>query len=509
MQDLNSYQETPAQEQEPGMIRALIDKYGHEKARAYLRTFFAKPENLPYWTILFPNHVKTTSADFHIEILTNLPKGGKQAYAAPRGFAKSTVTDVIGLSWIAIHSHYHFILLISDTYTQAQLHLGALKDELENNKIIKWLYGDIKGKTWGEDTIIVNEDQDAVMIKALGAGMKIRGLRFKQYRPELAVIDDLENLDVVYSPERRKKLQRWFDFDLVPGLAKNKNIIYLGTLLHYHALLKQIVDKKDKYSGWFTRLYKAISGGKSLWPEMYPVEYLIEIRDNPLHPDYVGSIVFAQEFQNEPQDDRDRIIQIGWIQEYSYMATVRSMDADTDTMREAVFRRKLQVYGGVDPAIGQKEQNDNFSFYTMGFDPESGKEYELELIVGKFTIDEQVRKIIECYKRWKHDIIGIESVAYQEGLNQLVKLAAQKEGLYLRTRALKTDTDKIRRARIHSSGFEGKFIYLRSDHSETGKLRTEIEEFPLGDKDDRFDSLMLAREARQQPKVRAFGHKAI
>lgn len=443
-----------------------------------------------------------------MEILSNIPKGGKQAYAAPRGFAKSTVTDVIGLSWIAVHSHYHFVLLISDTYTQAQLHLGALKDELESNKYLKWLYGDIRGKTWGEDTIIVNGTNGEMMIKALGAGMQIRGLRFKQYRPQLAIIDDLENLKAVYSPELRKKLERWFEFDLIPGLAKTKNVIYLGTLLHYHALLKQIVDKKGKFAGWYTRLYKAITNGKSLWPQMYPIEYLVEIRDNPLHPDYVGSIVFAQEYQNEPQDDKDRIIQIGWIKEYSYAAMVRSMSGDTDQMREIVFRKRLEVYGGVDPAIGQKQTSDNFSFYTMGLDKETGKEYQLDLIVGKFTIDEQVTKIIECYKRWKHDIIGIESVAYQEGLNQLVRSAAQKAGLYLRTRPLKTDTDKIRRARIHSSGFEGGFIHLRTDHTETGNLRTEIEEFPLGEHDDRFDSLMLSREARQQPKVKAYTQKA-
>jgi len=35
------------------------------------------------------------------------------------------------------------------------------------------------------------------MILALGAGMKIRGLKFNQYRPELAVIDDLENTEMV------------------------------------------------------------------------------------------------------------------------------------------------------------------------------------------------------------------------------------------------------------------------------------------------------------------------
>lgn len=488
-------------------IQPLIDKYGEEITRSYLLKRFRRPEAIVEFKGLFPNHLTSKSPPFHNEILLDIPKGGKQADAAPRGFAKSTVTDVIGCAWLSVNSFYHFILIISDTYTQAKMQLGSLKNELETNEWINWLYGDVKGDVWGEDRIIVKGQDGDVMIMALGAGMKIRGLKFRQYRPELAIIDDLENSEMVYSAERRAKLERWFNFDLMPALAVPKNVVYLGTILHYNALLKKVIDREGKYAGWNTKLYKAIMDGKSLWPEMYPIEYLMAIRDDPNHPDYVGSIVFAQEYQNEPQDDQDRIIKLEWMKWYSYAARFREFEGIHDVERKQNFRDTLEVFAGVDPAIGEKEQSDNFSLYVFGLDNKTGFEYQLDLIHGHFTIDEQVERIVNCCIEWRVDVIGIESNAYQAGLYQLVRTALQKANCKTRIRKIITDKDKIRRARIHSVAFEGGFVKLRQDHPKADIIKKEIEEFPLGEHDDSFDSLMIAREARQKPKPRAFTQK--
>ena len=488
-------------------IQTLLNKYGKTKVQEYLREYYGKPENIVKFKFLFSNHLTYKSPSFHDEILTQIPKGGKKAYAAPRGFAKSTVTNVVGASWLALNSHHHFILIISDTYSQAKLHLGSLKNELETNDKIRSIYGDVKGKTWGEDTIIVKGLDGEVMVMALGAGMKIRGLKFRQYRPELAILDDLENTEMVYNAERRTKLERWFSFDLAPALSVPKNIIYLGTILHYNALLKKVVDRQGKYAGWETKLYEAIDKGQSLWKEMYPLEYLVAIRDDPNHPDYVGSIVFAQEYMNRPQDDKDRIIKLDWIKYYTYKEKVLSFEGVHEVNKREAFRKTLEVFAGVDPAIGEKETSDSFSMYVFGLDKISGNEYQLDMIHGKFTIDEQVTRIVNCCKEWKIDVLGIESNAYQAGLFQLVKVALQRAGLSTKIRKIFTDKDKIRRARIHSVAFEGGFVKLRQDHPQVDIIKKEIEEFPLGEHDDAFDSLMLAREARQKPKPRVFRNK--
>lgn len=93
-------------------IQSLINKYGQTIAQSYLTKRFSDPKNVSDFKFLFPNHISFRSPAFHDEILSAISKGGKWAFAAPRGFAKSTITNVIGLSWAALTGRYRFILLI-------------------------------------------------------------------------------------------------------------------------------------------------------------------------------------------------------------------------------------------------------------------------------------------------------------------------------------------------------------------------------------------------------------
>lgn len=492
-------------------LKLLIDQFGHAKTAAFLRQRFQDPAHFFEFTSLFSETLVDDTPPIHRRIVSEYLQGGRVAVCAPRGGAKSTVTDLEYLGWVAVNGLYTFIVVISDTFSQAKLHVQSLRNEFETNEKLRFVYPGAIGSKWGEEGIEINAiNGKTVFILPLGAGMKVRGLRYKGTRPQLAIIDDLENLEIVYSAERRKKLQRWFDFDLEPGLDRyNKNIIYIGTILHYHSLLKQVITNQGKYSSWRTIFIKALDGdGKSFWESRYPSDYLKSIRDDASHPDYVGSIVFAQEYQNEPQDDNDRIIKLAWLKEYKYREMWHMLPGNNDEEREWAWLKTLERVGACDPAISEKQTADNFAVYCFGFDPKSANEYMLDLEVGKFPdIDDQVGLIVEVIVKWKLEVFGIETVAYQSGLAGLVRKELQRKGVYCHIVPLKTDKDKIRRARIHSSAFEAGFVHLRQDHRNYGILKQEIEEFPIGEHDDTFDALMLARETRRKPQARVLAKK--
>ncbi|SPW34055.1 Uncharacterised protein [Edwardsiella tarda] len=48
-----------------------------------------------------------------------------------------------------------------------------------------------------------------VKITVAGSGKKLRGLRHGPYRPDLILLDDIENDENVRSPEQRDKLDSW------------------------------------------------------------------------------------------------------------------------------------------------------------------------------------------------------------------------------------------------------------------------------------------------------------
>lgn len=501
-------------------ISQLIEKYGEEKTRLYLQHRFSKKTSKAFWEFAktcFSSKMIDETPFMHVEISRIIVNGGnldfgRIAFGAPRGGAKSTLIGTLILSWFAVNGWFKHVIYVSDTFTKAVALSSPLRKEVETNKILNFIYPNLKGEIWGSDGYIINGLKGECFIFPRGAGMNVRGVSYKNIRPDLAILDDLENLEAVYSKERRKKLEDWLGFDLEPAMdVKHKNILYVGTILHYHSLLKQVLYKEGRYKSWKTKLYKAINEkGESFWESRFSADYLKQIRDNPSSPDYVGSIVFAQEYQNEPQDDKDRIIKLDWIKEYNYNAKWREFAGENDEERKINFKKSLEIFGGVDTAISEKETADNFSFYTFGLDRKNGKEYMLDLVHGKFPdINEQVKVICDCVQNWGHNTLGIESVAFQSGLVNLVRQELQRRRIFCNVIAIKTDKDKIRRAKIHSSAFEGGFIYLRQDHEKYVIIRSEIEEFPLGRNDDAFDSLMLARESSQKPKARVFSTKPI
>lgn len=492
-------------------IPYLISTFGEDRTRLFLQDFFSREENFFAFCALFNDFLTDEVPDIHRILVAECMAGGKLAGCLPRGGAKSTVISVLWAAWLLLNGKRNFILEISDTHTQACKFVETIKSEIENNPLVRFVYPNARGEVWTKDQgiVVVSPKGHQCMMLPLGSGMKVRGLNFHARRPDQAIIDDLENSEMVYSSARRKKLKRWFDMDLEPAMDRyGKNIVYVGTILHYHALFKQVIDQKDKYKSWRVLKRKAIENGMSFWESRFPLAWLTEIRDNPDSPDYVGSIVFAQEYQHEPQDDQDRIIQLEWLKEYTLQSKINEQVADDDEKRLQKWLKTLERVGAVDPAISEKEKADFFSMYVMGFENSTANEYMLDLLHDKSKDPEkQVEWVCDMVEKWDLQILAIETVAYQSGLATLVRKELQRRRLYCRVVPIKTDKDKIRRARIHSVAFEGGFVHLRTDHQKCDIIRTEIEEFPLGEHDDAFDALMLAREARKKPKARTFSRK--
>jgi len=493
-------------------LKFLIEKYGYETTRKYLQKRFSQKTPEAFWEFsrfCYGDKMGDETPFFHREIVNDLIKDndgncGRIARGAPRGGAKSTLIGTLYLSWLALNGFFNHILYVSDTADKAVALSSPLRKQIETNRHIKFLYPNAKSKdTWGKEAYIVNGLNGACLIKPIGQGKNVRGTSEDNIRPEFAILDDLENLELVYSRDRRKKLKQWLDFDLEPAMDRyHKNIVYVGTILHYHSLLNQVINKKGKYKSWNTKLYKAIENGKSFWESRFSMDYLKAIRDDPNHEDYVGSIVFSQEFQNEPQDEKDRIIQTHWLKTYNLIETINKRPEKTPQAKEKGFLDELDVYGAVDPAISEKATADNFALYIFGYNRKTAKEYMLDCVVIKSNDpEEHTRLCVDRIIRWGCIKFGVEAVQYQAGLKTMIRNALNKKAYYkCRVVKIKTNKDKIQRARIHSAQFQAGLILLREEHKNYNILSNEILEFPLGEHDDTFDSLMLARETRQKSR---------
>ena len=483
------------------MLQQLREKLGDSKARTYLLDFFKDEANLPYWLALFPEHFDPGLGvpDHELEILGLIPRFSRLGIAGPRGSGKSTVLNVGVVSFYALNRIFKYSLIVSDTLTQSEAHLDALKVELETNELINWLYGNVVGTYWGVGGIELRTPYGMVKVQAKGRGQKIRGLKWRSYRPELVVVDDFEDLEMLDSPTITEKAKRWFEFDLLRALSKETNkVVVLGTILSEHCLLNDIIKKRTIFGGWETRKYVAIKPDRiSYWPEKFSISYLEAIRDNPLHPEYCGSLVFAQEYQNEPRSDADKIIKDGWLKYYSLEQKKRIDEEWFDGLR---------ITGCADPAIGEEASAHYFTINMVGIDKD-GHYWSLDIVREKgISTAEQVTLIVDMLLKWKPSAFGIESNAYQDALRQLVIKEMGRRKVHLPIKKILTDKKKERRAMIHAAKFEGGFVHLQKDHPLTQALVGEIRTFPA-EPDDTFDSLLLVLDMDVKTKSRAFVSK--
>lgn len=507
--------------------KRLVQTLGNEAAKAYIRSYF-RNERLPvdpavrrleFAHFFFPDALAEESPDFLRDLLAEFLSGANSANGAPRGHAKTTIGSAEVIARI-VNAENHYTLVISDTYSQAKDIVDNIRGELEANDLLIWIYGNLRTEWhWTSGSFTTNNN---VRVTARGSNMKVRGLKYRHWRPDFALIDDLENDEAVMKAERREKLLKWLKMAVMPAMAKkHSQIVIVGTVLHGDSIFNNALEGDKGFQGWRRNRWKALNQREdgtlySLWPSMFPVEDLVRMRDDPTYEKYLGPIAFAQEMQNEAVDETSRIIKSEWIhgsedRKNTYSLTAKetlwkaSRPPDAKSWLETEIR---QVIMAIDPAISEKTTADYFALFVIGVDKE-GHIWELDKFRDRIgDIDKQVEVAIDYGIKWKVDRLKVESVAYQAGLARAIRKRAAERGTHLPIFEVKPDKDKFRRAVIHSANFAGGLVHLREDHPLFDAFVMELMNFPVGEHDDMFDAYMHAAEDLvQRPSVRTFARK--
>lgn len=457
------------------VIEHMCEKLKDDKPRlkSYLVYLFSKPEYIHHFGwFINDSYVELETPKFHKEILDIASDQDIKyiAIGAPRGHAKSTTVDFTFALWSTVYKHHHFGVIISDTVTQSIEFVNALKDQFENNVKLRWLYGNQVSDEWRDGEFVTNS---GIKWVAKGAGMKIRGLRYHEHRPDLMLFDDLENDERVATPEQRKKLKNWFTKAALPALSRNGRAIIVGTILHHDSLLANILANKDMFASWCTKLYKAImqdndGNDYALWPEHMSLDTLIRKRDDPTFSGYIGSLSFAQEYQNQPFDPDDALVQPEWINW-------------ADEAPDALHTVSSVIT--VDPAASEKTTADPTAkiHAVLGLD---GNLYVKHVGNKRMSPTKAAKELVDWNTIFEPNRIGME-----EGVLGLV---FRDLLMGLPMVGLKPDADKVRRLLAVSRFFEAGRIFIVKGIKNGQALYDQLIEFPSGSHDDMVDALVYA-----------------
>lgn len=391
-----------------------------------------------------------------------------------------------------------------DTKEQAYGMLEAIKVEVESNPRLAIDFPELTpGKVWRAGAILTSKGQK---VEAVGAGQKLRGRRHGAFRPDLVVLDDIENDETVQTPEQRNKLHNWIlKAVLKLGAAGEKfDVIYVGTILHYDSVLNRILNTK----GWRSVRFKAIlrmPDNMTLWDEWENI-YLSEEGDDDTLSD-----LFYQQHKSE----MDAGSVVSWLaRPILYLMKERAKDGhsafdseyqnDPVSGDDAIFANSLHYwtelpnnliyFGAVDPSLGKAgASRDPSAILVGGYHRETGKLYVVEAQIKKRLPDLIIEDVIRLHTQYNCHRWFVETVQFQEFLKtELVKRSAAR-GKPVPATATKPNSDKMLRIESLQPHIANGLILL---HRSQSTLESQLRHFPKADHDDGPDALeMLWRNA--------------
>jgi hypothetical protein len=163
--------------------------------------------------------------------------------AMPRGGAKSTWLCEITATWLILTGRARCLLLLSNTTDQVTERVNEIKTELEENERLIEDFGEQSAKrhesrTWTKDEFIL---PNGARVLGKGAMQSMRGVKNRQYRPDVVLADDADDDKFVTTPEQAGKVWSWWDSRVVPSCHPNAVYMINGTVIAELALLWQVM----------------------------------------------------------------------------------------------------------------------------------------------------------------------------------------------------------------------------------------------------------------------------
>lgn len=505
-------------------------------------------EDLWYWRLAtdvelfaaayFPHYCQYSFNEFHRDVFNSMSfmeRAIRRARAAPRGYAKSTISALIKPIHDVCYGLEDFIVIISNTQDQANGKLKDIRAEILTNASLIADYGvHFSRKNPGETQYVVKCGDHQAMFVAYGSGVEIRGIRFGSKRPTKIIVDDPEHSEEVLNEALRAKQLQWYQ-DVVSKIGDEKtNVDYVCTVLHRESLTAQILknpayesklykaviswsEREDLWDKWrdiFTNLdnpnrvaesdlfYKQnekemLKGVKVLWPEKEPYLFLMKEMVE------TGKRSFMKEKQNEPIGGDEQLFDvIHWYREGRGVFEGKECEGII-VEKSGVFipwaQLKEHCYGALDPATGQTKARPgrlgDFSCILTGFKDPKGRLLVHNDWTKRAAPTKYIAEIFELHLRYGYHKFGVETNLYRNLL--LPNIIAERSRREKETKKVIQlpfyDIENVdkKEKRIYTLEPKVSHGWILFNRALSQEFMGQLEAFPHGDHDDGPDTLEM------------------
>jgi len=442
-----------------------------------IRTSITKDSFLYFFHFYYAHYVKYETANFQKEIIYYLEKSSVENLyiVAFRGSGKSTMITTAYPIWAILGKQQKkFCIIFCQTQSQAKQHMMNIRSELENNELLKKDLGPFQEETdeWGSRSLVFKKHGARITIAS--TEQSIRGLRHNEYRPDLIICDDVEDVQSTKTRESRDKTYHWLRGEVVPAGDRNTRLIIVGNLLHEDSLLMRIKEEivQGKAKGIFKEYPLLDDNNVCLWPGKYKTAQDIEEEKLKV----ASEISWQREYLLRIIPSDNQVIYPEWIQYY-------------DNLPGTEHKAYRGTYAGVDLAISSKDSAD---FTSVVLAHIYGRREKLRIYIlpnpinQKLNFPSQVdllRNIKDTLMPRNCDELFVESVAYQEALPQMLEMHG------IEAESIKPKGDKRTRLSLSSTAIKSGIIKFPRKGCED--LIQQLVGFGVEKHDDMADAFSL------------------
>lgn len=451
-----------------------------QSTRMVAKTFFPERFTLPF------------SDEVHGKIfdLIDSPHQ-KVAIAAPRGWGK---TSIVGLALMArwiLFRHTPFICYINKSHDAASLQTENLRRELVSNRIIKGFFGNFRQRD------VNNTEFEEVFSKKAwvayntlvwprGAGQQVRGVLFKNDRPGLIIIDDLEDPQKIENEDIRKAWYEWLYADVIKAMprigdaANHCKVVYIDTLKHEDSVLQKLLDSDEWES---VRLEACDDNFNPTAPNFMSAEAITKEWDN--HVAAGQTDVFFRELRNLPISTKDSSFRQEYFKYYNLPFGKPSRPDDSNLLDVEIQQdQNIETVIILDPAKTVKIHSAESAILGIGIDLSSAKIFIRDIISAKMYPDEIYDALFGMAIRLGAKVIGIEETGLAEFIKQPIKNEMFRRGSFFELIWLKPrggsnkERGKALRIKELVPYYRGGYIYHNASCATMKMLEQQLLMFP-------------------------------
>ena len=445
----------------------LIDAIRHSRT---LRQKLARKSHALFFLLYFSEYITSPTAEFQREMFKLTEDKNKDlcVISAFRSSAKSTIFSTSLPIWKIISGQSHFVVIASQTQHQSRQHMANIKKPLETNRLLINDVGpfSVESSEWGFTSGLIFDQYDAKLM-VVSTEQAIRGLRYKQYRPDLIILDDIEDLNSTRTKESRDKIFNWFSSEILPLGTSETKIFALGNYLHETSLIGRLMTQISEGSrSGIAKKYPLIDEqGVCLWPGRFPTQESIEN--------------FRKKIGDEAAWNREYLLKI--IAREDQIVKPEDIHYYDELPNEY---HRATIGHGVDLAISTNESADCTAIVTghVYFVEKKGKIFIMpDPVNAHLDFHGTIAKVLDIrneYGAWHN--YYVEDVAYQ-------KAAIQEMQRYgLEVKSMRPFGDKAARLQVAANYIKNGTVLFPRKGCEI--LLEQILGFPVESRDDLVDA---------------------